>query len=149
MLPAYSKELEQQMQELYRRLSEKNKRQYAAIEALKLSYGGISYIAKLFGCSRDTIRTGIKELGQEDKLPGNRNRKVGGGRKSALDSHEGIDELFLTILQEHTVSDPMNEQVKWTNLSVEAIRKRLQEGGVTVSRNIVRKLLKKHDNARL
>ena len=145
MLPAYSKELEQQMQKLYRRLSEKNKRQYAAIEALKLSYGGISYIAKLFGCSRDTIRTGIKELGQEDKLPGNRNRKAGGGRKSALDSHEAIDELFLTILQEHTAGDPMNEQVKWTNLSVEAIRKRLQEGGITVSRNIVRKLLKKHD----
>jgi hypothetical protein len=61
MLPAYSKELEQQMQELYRRLSEKNKRQYAAIEALKLSYGGISYIAKLFGCSRDTIRSVLKK----------------------------------------------------------------------------------------
>lgn len=145
MLPAYSKELEQQMQELYRRLSEKNKRQYAAIEALKLSHGGISYIAKLFGCSRDTIRAGIKELGQEDELPGNRNRKAGGGRKSALASHEAIDELFLAILQDHTAGDPMNEQVKWTNLSVEAIKQRLKKAGITVSRNIVRKLLKKHD----
>jgi hypothetical protein len=145
MLPAYSKELEQQMQELYRRLSGKNKRQYAAIEALKLSYGGISYIAKLFGCSRDTIRAGTKELGQEDELPGTRNRKAGGGRKSALASHEAIDELFLAVLQEHTAGDPMNEQVKWTNLSVEAIKKRLKEAGITVSRNIVRKLLKKHD----
>jgi DNA-binding GntR family transcriptional regulator len=27
-----------------------------------------SDIAKLFGCSRDTIRVGIKELGQEDEL---------------------------------------------------------------------------------
>jgi transposase len=145
MLPGYSKELEKQMQELYRRLSEKNKRQYAAIEALKLSHGGISYIAKLFGCSRDTIRVGIKELGQEDELPGNRNRKAGGGRKSALASHEAIDELFLAILQDHTAGDPMNEQVKWTNLSVEAIKQRLKKAGITVSRNIVRKLLKKHD----
>jgi len=145
MLPGYSKELEKQMQELYRRLSEKNKRQYAAIEALKLSYGGISSIARLFGCSRDTIRAGIKELGQEDELPGNRNRKAGGGRKSALASHEAIDELFLAILQDHTAGDPMNEQVKWTNLSVEAIKTRLKEAGITVSRNIVRKLLKKHD----
>lgn len=143
MLPAYSKELEQHMQDLYRRLSEKNKRQYAAIEAVKFSYGGISYIAKLFGCSRDTIRAGIKELGQEDELPGHRNRKAGGGRKSALASHEAIDELFLAILQEHTAGDPMNEQVKWTNLSVEAIKTRLQEAGISVSRNIVRKLLKK------
>ena len=145
LLPGYSKELEKQMQELYRRLSEKNKRQYAAIEALKLSHGGISYIAKLFGCSRDTIRAGIKELGQEDELPGNRNRKAGGGRKSALASHEAIDELFLAILQDHTAGDPMNEQVKWTNLSVEAIKQRLKKAGITVSRNIVRKLLKKHD----
>ncbi len=145
MLPGYSKELEQQMQELYRRLSEKNKRQYAAIEALKLPYGGISYIANLFGCSRDTVRTGIKELGQEDELPGPRNRKAGGGRKSALASHEAIDELFLAVLQDHTAGDPMNEQVKWTNLSVEAIKTRLKEAGITVSRNIVRKLLKKHD----
>ena len=145
MLPGYSKELEKQMQELYRRLSEKNKRQYAAIEALKLSHGGISYIAKLFGCSRDTIRAGIKELGQEDELPGNRNRKAGGGRKSALASHEAIDELFLAILQDHTAGDPMNEQVKWTNLSVEAIKQMLKKAGITVSRNIVRKLLKKHD----
>ena len=65
MLPGYSKELEQQIQELNRRLSEKNKQQYAAIEAVKLSYGDISYIAKLFGYSRDTIRTGIKGLDQE------------------------------------------------------------------------------------
>ena len=126
-------------------MSEKNKRQYAAIEALKLSYGGISYIAKLFGCSRDTIRAGIKELGQEDELPGTRSRKAGGGRKSALASHEAIDEKFLAILQDHTAGDPMDEQVKWTNLSVEAIKKRLKEAGIVVSRNIVRKLLKKHD----
>jgi transposase len=98
----------------------------------------------LVGCSRDTIRAGIKELGQEDELPGARNRKAGGGRKSALARHEAIDELFLAILQEHTAGDPMNEQVKWTNLSVEAIKKRLKEAGITVSRNIVRKLLKKH-----
>lgn len=144
MLPAYSKELEKQMQELHKRLSEKNKRQYAAIEALKLPYGGISYIARLFGCSRDTIRAGIKELGREDDLPGTRNRKAGGGRKSALASHESIDGLFLAVLQDHTAGDPMNGQVKWTNLSVEAIKKRLKEAGITVSRNIVRKLLKKH-----
>jgi transposase-like protein len=39
----------------------------------------------------------------------------------------------------------MNGQVKWTHLSVEAIKTRLKEVGIPVSRNIVRKLLKKHD----
>jgi len=34
---------------------------YASIEALKLPYGGITYMAKFFGCSRQTIRPGIKD----------------------------------------------------------------------------------------
>ena len=37
----------------------------------------------------------------------------------------------------------MDEEVKWTNLSVKEIGKRLKEKGIEVSRNIVRKLLKK------
>lgn len=140
----YSKGLEQQMRELHSRWLEKDKRQYAAIEALKLSHGGISYIAKLLGCSRDTIRAGIQEPGQENKLPDNRDRKAGGGRKSALDSHAGIDGLFLSIPQGHTAGDPMNEKVQWTRLGVEAIRSRLEEAGIAVSRNMVRKRLKKN-----
>ena len=63
------------MRELYNRLPEKSKRLYAGIEALKLLYGGISYIAELFGCSRDTISVGIKELAEAETLPKNRNRK--------------------------------------------------------------------------
>jgi len=33
---------------MFNRLSEKDKRWYAGVEALKFSYGGISYIAQLF-----------------------------------------------------------------------------------------------------
>ena len=38
MQPSYSIEIEKQMQELFERLSEKDKRLYAGIEALKFSY---------------------------------------------------------------------------------------------------------------
>ena len=55
MQPAYSLEIEKQMQEVFDRLSEKDKRLYAGVEALKFPYGGISYIAQLFSCSRNTI----------------------------------------------------------------------------------------------
>ena len=81
----------------------------------------------------------------EEVLPPGRDRKAGGGRKSALESIAHIDEVFLEILKEHTAGDPMDEKVKWTNLSVKEIGKRLKERGIKVSRNIVRKLLKKHD----
>ncbi len=35
------------MKKLYNSLSEKDRRRYAAIEALKLGWGGISYISEL------------------------------------------------------------------------------------------------------
>jgi hypothetical protein len=79
MLNPYSIEVEKQMQEMYNRLSEKDKRLYAGVEALKLSYGGISYIAQLFSCSRNTILRGIIELGGKEIIPRKRVRKAGGG----------------------------------------------------------------------
>jgi hypothetical protein len=46
MITPYSSEIEKQMQELYSRLPEKNRHLYAGIEALKLPYGGVSYVAR-------------------------------------------------------------------------------------------------------
>ena len=106
MINQYSNKIEVQMQELYSRLTEKDKRLYAGIEASKLPYGGITYIAKLFGCSRETISTGIKELAEPEILPPNRSRKVGGGRKQVLETKQEINEVFLQLLKEHTAGDP-------------------------------------------
>ena len=69
MQPPYLIEIEKQMQEVFDRLSEKDKRLYAGVEALKFPYGGISYIAQLFSCSRNTIRRGINELKEKATIP--------------------------------------------------------------------------------
>lgn len=132
------------MQELYNRLPEKNRRLYAGVEALKLPYGGISYIARLFDCARDTVLLGIKELNGEETLPQNRNRKEGGGRTAVLDKDSDIDAIFLRLLKEHTAGDPMDDKVKWTDLTCSEISSLFAKKGVKVSRNIVRKLLKRH-----
>jgi hypothetical protein len=145
MIEPYSKEIEAQMQELYGRLPEKSRRLYAGVEALKFLYGGISYIAGLFGCSRDTVSVGIKELAEAETLPKNRNRKTGGGRKLTLEKEPDINEVFLILLKDHTAGDPMDETRKWTNLTCAKIGSLLAEKGFKVSRNIVRKLLKKND----
>ena len=58
----YSLETERTMKTLYNTLNEKDKRRYAAVEALKLGHGGIGYIALLFECSRNTISEGMREL---------------------------------------------------------------------------------------
>lgn len=79
----YSLEVEKQMQEMFNRLSEKDKRLYAGVEALKFSHGGISYIAQLFSCSRNPILRGIIELGGKEVIPRNRDRKAGECQKTS------------------------------------------------------------------
>ena len=59
---AYSPAIEEQMQRYYQSLSEKDRRRYAAIEAKKLGYGGISYIRRVLNCDDRTITRGMTEL---------------------------------------------------------------------------------------
>ena len=144
MMFPYTQETESRMQELYNRLPEKSRRLYAGVEASRLGRGGISYIVDLFHCSRNTIVRGIKELGEEEVLDKDRNRKAGGGRSPVLEKQPDINDTFLQLLKDHTAGDPMNAQVKWTNLTCAEIASLLAKQGFKVSRNIVRQLLKKH-----
>jgi hypothetical protein len=64
----YGRIVEEGMINFYESLSEKDKRRYAAIEALKLPHGGQSYICNLLGCDNKTIQQGISDLEQEEEL---------------------------------------------------------------------------------
>ena len=134
------------MKKFYNSLSEKDKRRYAAVESQKLGRGGISYIVRLLGCSRNTIVQGLEDFKKMDEQTVNnlRIRKKGGGRKSILSTQSGIDAAFLEVLKFQTAGDPMNELIKWTNLTHKEIALGLKEAGFIVSFPIVRKLLKKH-----
>lgn len=73
----YPPEIERFMHQLYLSLSERDRRRYAAVEALKLGHGGILYLAHLFGCAEKTIRRGLDELLTPPELPLGRSRKKG------------------------------------------------------------------------
>lgn len=73
----YEKNIELKMQRLFKTLSEKDKRCYAAIEAEKLPHGGTDYISKLFAIDPKTIRRGTKELEFQEETTKNRIRKKG------------------------------------------------------------------------
>jgi transposase len=143
----YPVEIERMMQQFYATLSEKDKRCYAAVEARKLGHGGVSYMARVLGCDRSTIQTGMKDLDRlpEEKEMMGRVRKPGGGRKPYDESYPDIDEQFLAVLRDHTAGDPMREDVRWTNLTQGEIAELLaREYQVQVSETVIRKLLKKH-----
>lgn len=63
-MTAYSADVQRHMVYLYRSLSEKDRRRYAAVEAEKLGHGGVAYVASLFGCDPDTIRQGRADMEQ-------------------------------------------------------------------------------------
>lgn len=147
-MESYPPEVEAMMKKLYQTLSEKDKRRYAAIEALKLGHGGQSYIAQILSCSRNTIAEGRKELADlpEESAYERRIRQPGGGRKRYEETHPAIDEQFLAVMADYTAGDPMDEQIRWTNLSRQEIADRLAEQqGVRVSVTVIKQLLKKHD----
>lgn len=141
----YPAQIEVQMQRYYQSLCEKDRRRYAAIEAVKLGYGGQAYIRRLFGCHHETLALGMAELEDETALAGERIRQVGGGRKSAFETIAGLDEAFLRVLERHTAGSPMDETVKWTNLKRHEIATLLNEEGIEVSVTVVDQLLEKHN----
>ena len=116
ILIPYPQAIEQMMKGFYRSLSEKDRRRYAAMEAIKLGHGGINYIVELLGCCRDTISKAIKEL---KELPIDcgydpRIRQLGAGRKPY---HQTIDEAFLDVVKDNIAGEPTDEGVLWTNLT--------------------------------
>ena len=141
----YAPEIEQQMQRLYLSLNERDRRRYAGIESIKLGWGGMSYISQVLGCDYYTLRLGIEELSDESSMTMSGIRRVGGGRKSALESITGLDAAFLRLLAQHTAGSPMDETVKWTNLSRHEIADLLKSDGVDVSVKVVDQLLRRHN----
>lgn len=144
-MDSYSSELEQQMQGFYHSLSEKERRRYAAIEAVKLGWGGITYISQLLGCDYYTIRFGMEELDDESAMSMSEIRRSGGGRKSVFETIEGLDAAFLKVIAQHTAGSPMDEQVKWTNLNRQEIAQLLKGEGIAVSVTVVDQLLVKYN----
>lgn len=66
----------------YRSLSEKQRRHFLAMEYERLGEGSKRYVARIFGCHRQTINKGLRELAADNyETDYTRQRKTGGGRK--------------------------------------------------------------------
>jgi hypothetical protein len=66
----------------YRSLPEKQRRHFLAMEYERLGVGSKRYLARVFGCGRQTLNKGVRELSDDEyQADYTRQRKVGGGRK--------------------------------------------------------------------
>ena len=139
----YQTEVEQKMRNVYDCLSEKDRRRYAAAEVVKLGYGGVAYIARLFGCSPESIEHGVRE---RDQLPddplGNRIRRPGAGRPKIEEQHPEVVQHVQQIIGHRTAGDPMRAHVTWTDLTPNEIAGHLREEFETIiAPRIVRRIL--------
>jgi hypothetical protein len=132
------------IERLASRLSEKDRRAYAAVEAYKIGNGGVTAISRLLGMSHEKIKKGREELDDPGLLPSDgRQRHSGAGRKGVIEEQPGFEEAFDRIIESHIAGDPMNADVKWTNLQPSGIVAKLFEEGYSATENTVRSLLKK------
>lgn len=139
----YHTDVEQKMGNVYDSLSEKDRRRYAAAEAIKLGYGGVAYIARLFECSRESIDHGISELDQlaDDPVAG-RIRRPGAGRKRVEETQPEVIKQVQAVIQHRTAGDPMREGVTWTDLSPVEIASQLElDFDTAITPPIVRRIL--------
>ena len=74
----YPEEVAMAMKTFFGSLREKDRRRYAAVEAVKLGPGGLAYLSRLLGIDPKTIRQGQADLADLPDVPPDRVRKKGG-----------------------------------------------------------------------
>jgi hypothetical protein len=143
-LESYDQITRQRMRHFYGTLSEVQRRAYAAVEAYKLGRGGVVFISRLLAISPETIKRGQRDLDSPERLPGTgRQRHPGAGRIGVCVEQPGIEQAFDRLLENRIAGDPMNEDIKWTDLQPSTIVSELGRQGFAISENTVRRLLKK------
>ncbi|ETR71203.1 MAG: hypothetical protein OMM_02664 [Candidatus Magnetoglobus multicellularis str. Araruama] len=134
------------MKKFYDSLNEKDRRRYAALESMRIGHGGQTYISKILGCDRKTIRKGMKEIKNfPRKVKYDSRIRIRKRRNAPPDKHQKkIDKAFLAVMENYKAGDPMKDGQLWTNLSRPVIAKKIYEKvNIKVSDHCVKQLLKK------
>lgn len=142
----YNQETEAQMKLFFLGLSEKDQRHYVASEAMKLGWGGKSYISELLEVSHYRIRMGEKELTTPDlyaQIPLGKQRRLGGGRKTKELSEPEMVGLLTELIDSNKAGSPTDPTVYWIHLKPREIAARfLKHTGHKVSNSFVKRILK-------
>ena len=124
-------------------LNERQRRMYAATEALHLGYGGISRISKICGLSRVTITKGTIELDTEP-IGTDRVRRVGAGRHSLVDVDPSLPIILESLVEPLSRGDPQSP-LRWTCKSTRKIAAEISKRSASISHEKVAQLLRNLD----
>jgi hypothetical protein len=128
-------------------LNERQRRLWAATEALALGRGGITWAAEATGLSRMTVRAGIRELHRQERQPEQtlapeRVRRPGGGQRPLTERDPTLRRDLERLVDPVTRGDPRSP-LRWMCKSTSKLAAALQEQGHQVGARKVAQLL--HD----
>jgi len=120
-------------------LDERQRRLWAAAEAIVLGHGGITGVAAATGLARSTVWLGVQELEGPAEDTG-RVRREGAGRKRISETQPGILDALNALVEPSTRGDPQSA-LRWTCKSTRKLAEELVRQGFTISHEKVAQLL--------
>lgn len=121
-------------------LDERQRRVVAGATARLLGRGGTTAVARAAEMSRNTVTTGATEVETGDTGPDDRVRRVGGGRKQAIDKDPNLLLELDDLVSPEARGDPMSP-LRWTSKSTYKLADALRAKGFDVGPTTVRELL--------
>jgi transposase len=123
-------------------LNERQRRIWAATEALEIGYGGVTCVAEAAGLARSTVQQGLKDLKQPGRKPKQqRIRRAGGGRKLLTEGQPELSAALDALVDPETRGDP-ETPLRWTLKSTRRLAQELQSQGFVISHQQVMRMLK-------
>ena len=124
-------------------LNERQRRLWAATEAVAIGRGGIACVGEATGLSRNTIRAGTRELKERKRraLEPQRVRRRGGGRKPLAHHDPDLPDALNALIEPTTRGDP-ESPLRWTCKSTRKLAAELTRQGHSISREGVARTLK-------
>ena len=121
-------------------LNERSRRMWAATEARSFGWGGITVVSEATGIDPKTIRKGLLELDNKKRVPENRIRSSGGGRKKLTETHKNLVGDLESLVEPDSRGDP-ESPLRWTSKSTYKLSEQLKKKGYRVSQRTVCSLL--------
>ncbi|HET9007113.1 MAG TPA: ISAzo13 family transposase [Actinomycetes bacterium] len=125
---------------IFPHLDERQRRLLMGAEARALGHGGIRLVAQAAGVREATVSAGVEELDAGGE-PLGRVRRVGGGRKRAVDLDPGLRPALLGLVEPEERGDPMSP-LRWTTKSTRTLAGELTRQGHRVGADTVADLLR-------
>jgi hypothetical protein len=126
-------------------MDERMRRQWAAIEASAMGWGGVAAVAQATRLARNTIKAGMREVehraAHPDEAVEDRIRRPGGGRKRLTETDPHLLEALETLVDPVTRGDP-ESPLRWTCKSTAKLAEELARQDHPVTDRTVAMMLK-------